>query len=743
MEIRNRFPFFRKNADYVYLDSAATTQTVDVAINGVKQALEYCGNPNRSAHRLAKRNEQLLEKAKKNIAKFINAKSNEIVFTGNATDSINRAVCSISNQIKNDDVILISISEHHSNLLPYLQLEKKGAKIKLFDIEDGLINPEKIKQLVSAKTKILAIAHCSNVLGNINNVKLIGEIAKKINPKLFYFVDGAQAVAHIPVDVKDLGVDFYAFSSHKCYGPDGVGVLYVNEKIHHMLEPTSIGGGQINNIAITHEKNRDYISPTYKEKINLLVGGTANVSNIIGFDRAIGYLQSIGFNNIRQHEIKLIEQLINELNKIKEIKIYGPTKIDNKIGLVSFAVKKGQLKDLENHLDKNKICIRFGSHCAFPLAEKFGTETLRVSLGIYNTARDIERLITEINYYFNKISGKINNPLADKLKNINYFKKIHLVNSKNTIIKLIDGLVETNPTSKVIIMGGHFLGIPDFKENIFWPSIRGLLPKKLECLLEEFGMTSFPLFTLDLACDLIARLKNKKINAKLLIIANDTTGINELRLSSANTNKKTADQYRKELLNLFSQKNGLPEIYQKVLKQKNLNTNDLIKSEINYYYQETLLRSKFKFFIKKNDKIFSDIIEYKVKNKDDFEIAINIINNQAIKTCTFDTFNSKTGGKFCIVEIAQLLAEVCGVSKKLNYNYINQTIKNINDQNILFIMLSPAMCDNAVNSAAELYIKLFLYEDKNINFKFINIPFGPNAETTLKQGIEITETSNL
>ncbi len=742
MDIKLRFPFFRKN-NYIYLDSAATTQVPDIVIQGVSQTLEYRGNPGRGTHILSERNKKLIDKARLTIASFIGAKDNEIVFTNNTTDSINLGIDSILDQITENDVVLTSIAEHHSNILPYLKCVKKGAKIKLVGIKNGIIEPDDIKKELSEKTKIVAINHCSNVLGNINDVEKISKIVKDFNKDIFLIIDGTQAVAHIPVDVKKINADFYAFSGHKMYGPDGIGVLYINEKIHHLLSPSRVGGGTVKNVAITFEKERDIISPDYNNSLSILEGGTANVSNIIGLSKAVGFLRSLSFDRIRKHEKELTKQLMEELKKIKDIVIYGPKDIKNKIGVVSFGLKKGNLNDLGKHLNSEKICVRYGAHCAFPLAENMGGESLRVSFGVYNTEEDIERFLSELKFYFSKIKGEIKNPELERLKNISHQKHSHIVNSKNLIVNLIENSVKKPKETSVIVMGGHFLGIPDYEENKFWPSIKDILPEKLHGLLEEFGMTNFPLFTFDVAAEIVASLKKKKINAKLLIIANDTTGINELSLSSANKNKKTAEQYKKELLKTFSGKDGIPDLYKKILFQKNLNKNDIITSGKDCFFRETILRASFKNFISKNKKFFSGMIDYKVENVDDIDISINILDNQEIKTCSFDTFNSKTGGKFCIVEVAQLVAESFGVSPKIDFSYLNERVKNKTSlPNKIFVMLSPSMCSSAVNSAAELYIKLFLQNDKNGSFRFFNVPLGPKAEVTLKTGIEITEISD-
>lgn len=741
MQTRSRFPFFRKN-NYIYLDSSATTQVPDVVIRGITQPLEFRGNPNRSSHNVAERSQELLEDAKEVVASFINAKPDEIVFSNNTTDAINLAIDAVLHSFDEGDVILVSIAEHHSNLLPYLKATAKGSKIKLLGLKDGLIDVEEIKQALTKKTKLVAIAHCSNVLGNINAVDEIGKIVKSFSKDIFYVVDGTQAVAHIPVDVKAMKADFYAFSSHKMYGPDGVGVLYVSKEIQHHVKPVRAGGGTVKDVAITVGKDYDIISPDYDGSLSILEGGTPNTSNIVGLSKAIGFLRSIGWDKIREHETFLTSKLLEGLSKIEDIEIYGPKDTNKKIGVVSFATKGFHIKELAEYLASHKICIRYGSHCAFPLSETLGNETLRISIGVYNTEEDIDTVLQEINFFLDKKKGLIKNPNLEVLKNVSYSKHTQVISSKSDIQKVIDNSVHSDDT-EVVIMGGHFLGIPSTAENKFYPSIKGLLPESLFGLLEEFGMTTFPIFTFDIATDVVASLKKRGVKAKLLVIANDTTGINELKQSAVNKDGKTAEDYRNDLLASFKQNGGLPSLYVNTLKEKGLTVDDLITYGDDLFFRETITRANFKQFISNNKEYFDGLIEYKADDES-VDVAINILDNQQIKTCTFDTFNSKTGGKFCIVEVAQISAELFGKAKGVEFGYLNEKVKSpkVKAKNRVFVMLSPAMCNNAVISAGELYIKLFLQGKDDGMFKFINIPFGPNADKNIGMGIEVTEIIN-
>ena len=742
MLLKNKFPFFRKTK-YIYLDSAATTQVPDIVIQGITQTLEFRGNPGRSAHGVSNRNQELLENAKTKISNFIGAFSDEIIFTNNTTDSINVALDSIIHLFEDGDIILVSISEHHSNILPYLKANKNGAKIKLLGIKDGLVDPDEIKNALSSKTRLVAVAQCSNVLGNINNVEEIGKIIKEYNKDIVYVVDGTQAVAHIPVDVKKIQADFYAFSSHKMYGPDGVGVLYISKKIQHLIKPVKAGGGTVKDVAITREKDFDIISPDYDNSLSILEGGTPNTSNIIGLSKAVGFILSNGWKDIRNHEVILMNKILNGLSSFDEVTIYGPENIDEKIGLISFSLRDLDTKELSDYLSSKNICIRYGSHCAFPLAEEFGNETLRVSIGIYNTEEDIDIFLQEVKFFLDKKKGLIKNPNIEKLKNIPFTKTTQIISSQNDIYEMINSMISDRDNTEIVIMAGHFLAIPDVMENKFYPSIKEMIPERLHGLLEEFGMTTFPIFTLETAVEIISKLKENGVNAKLMIVANDTTGINELRLSDNNKDVKTAKDYRDELLDEFRQSIGIPDVYKKVLDSKGLSVDDIVKYGEGLYFRETIMRANFKNFIDKNKEYFDGIIDYK-SDDESIDVGINILENQSIKTCVFDTFHSKTGGKFCIVEVADIISELFGSSDNIYYEYLNEKVKNpiIKSKDKLFVMFSPAMCNNAVNSGAEFYIKLFLGEDKNQSFKFINVPFGPNADNNIKDGIDVYKISN-
>jgi cysteine desulfurase/selenocysteine lyase len=745
IDLKSRFDFFRKN-NVVYLDSAATTQVPDNVAKTILQSLQYRGNPHRGAHFPAEQNKKKLEEARENISKFIGATSDEIVFTGNTTDSINLAVDAIADNIKNGDEIIIPISEHHSNILPFEKLLKKGAKLVVVNLKNNKLDSTDIIKAITKKTKIVAMNHVSNVLGGINPVEEIGKYLKHNHPEIIFIVDGAQAVAHISVDISKIGCDIYSFSGHKMYGPCGVGVLYISKRIFHLIKPVRVGGGTVKNVSYSKNGRYTDLVIDFEKGLIVLEGGTPNVSNILGLSEAVNFLRKIGFEYIKNHEIELTKHLVNSLNKINGMRIFGPEEIKEKTGVVSFAIKDISTKELGEYFDKRKICIRHGSHCAFPLIDYLGTETVRVSFGVYNDQNDTDTFLQELNLFLDKKKGLIKNPNLERLKNIRYHKNITMANSKPAIIQKILSSIIDRQNTEIFIMAGHCIGIPDVKTNTFYPSIKPLIPEHLHKLLDEFGMTSFPLYTWEFGCEIVKKLKEEGCKIKLIPVVNDTTGINELRTAPINqSDKKTAEQYRNQLLERFEEPQ-LPKLYLDLLKQYGLGLEDVVSDGSNKFMTEHILRERFKVFIEKNKEYFEQIIQYSGSNEGakDWDLSINILDNQQIKTCRFDTFNSKTGGRFCIVEVCQLIAELFGKSPNFDFKYISDRVSKPKSEakNKVFIMLSPAMCDDAITRGAELYVKLMLQEKGEGSFKFFNIPFGPDAERYLAIGTTIKYLSD-
>ena len=391
--VRSQFPIFSKKINgkpLVYLDSSNSSQKPISVI----RALDFFyknefSNIGRSIHSLAVNATNKFDATRINVKNFINADSKEeIIFTKNATESINLVASTFGQQnIKKGDEILITELEHHSNYVPWHYLrESKGAIIKFIPInDDGDIEIEKIKELVTSKTKIIAITHLSNVTGTIVPIKEIVEIARKKNIPVL--VDGCQSAPHIKIDVKDLDCDFYAISCHKVYGPTGGGVLYAKKKWLEKLPPYIGGGGMINEV----KKNKITYAPL-PEKYE---AGTMPTAEVVAFNESIKFIQTIGMENIVKHEKELTQYALEKLKKINSVKIVGNPK--NKAGVISFTIKGIHPHDISTIVDEEGVAIRAGHHCCQILHERLNlVATARASIGVYNTKDDIDILCNAI-----------------------------------------------------------------------------------------------------------------------------------------------------------------------------------------------------------------------------------------------------------------------------------------------------------------------------------------------------------
>lgn len=397
--MKNNFPIFQNNPSLVYLDSAATgLKPASVVLSEMEYYTKYSANIHRGLYQISQIASDQYDQSRQTIADFINAKSEEIIFTSGTTASINLVAQSWGYQnIKSGDEIVITQMEHHSNLVPWQQLAKsKKAKLKYIPVTpDFLLDLKSLSKLITSRTKIVALTHVSNVLGTINPIQEIVQTIKNINSQTLVLVDGAQSVAHFPVDVKKLGVDFYAFSGHKLYGPTGIGVLYVDQKIYSSMTPTIFGGGAITEVFWDKTILDD--PPFCYEP------GTPPIAQAIALGQAIKFVQQIGWEKIISHEKDLINYLLDQLSQIPQIKILGPDK-NNRLGVVSFAFDNPKLPaphDIGDIISqKFNVAVRTGFHCAMPLHQlfDFNTGTTRVSLGIYNTQKDIDKLIESLNY---------------------------------------------------------------------------------------------------------------------------------------------------------------------------------------------------------------------------------------------------------------------------------------------------------------------------------------------------------
>ena len=389
-EIRAEFPILSKkinNNSLVYLDSAASAQKPNIVINKLKEAYtETYSNVHRGLHWLSEKSTDEYENVRIKAASFLGAdKASEIVFGSGATGLINFIANSWGrSNLKKDDEIIITVADHHANIVPWQIIANQvGAKIKAVPVSsNGEFNLEDLKLLLNDRVKIISVPHVSNVLGTIFPVKRISELAHSINAVCL--VDGCQGAIHLPVNVKDIGCDFYTFSAHKLYGPSGVGVLWGKEKIFKDMPPFLGGGDMIDQVNIE--------SSTYADPPHRFEAGTPPIAEVIAFGAAIDFVQSIGMANIREHEEDLLSYFSNALRDIKGLKIIGNSK--NKSGVISFILDNAHPHDIATILDQKGIAIRAGHHCAQPLMKHLGlNSTARASLGIYTTKLEAEKLI--------------------------------------------------------------------------------------------------------------------------------------------------------------------------------------------------------------------------------------------------------------------------------------------------------------------------------------------------------------
>jgi len=392
-KIRADFPLLHQqvhNHPLVYLDNSNTTQKPQSVIQAMNDYYEHDNaNIHRSVYNLSERATQLFENARDKIKHFINAKHrHEIVFVKGTTEGINLVADCLSRcHINAGDEIVISAMEHHSNIVPWqFVCEKTGAHLKVIPVsENGELDLQKFTDLLNEKTRIVAITHASNVLGTINPIEKIIEIAHEKNIPVL--LDGAQAVAHLPVDVQKLDCDFYIFSAHKMYGPTGTGVVYGKEKWLHAMPPYQGGGSMIQQVT--------FPKTTYADLPYKFEAGTSNMAGVIGLGAAVDYIQHLGMENIVSHEQDLLAYATRQLQKIPGLRIIGTA--PEKIGVISFILEGIHPHDVGTALDTYGVAVRVGHHCAMPLMERFGVPaTIRASFGVYNTEEEIDVLVESL-----------------------------------------------------------------------------------------------------------------------------------------------------------------------------------------------------------------------------------------------------------------------------------------------------------------------------------------------------------
>lgn len=395
-KVRADFPILNRKVHgkpLVYLDNAATSQKPAAVIEALSDYYrKYNSNVHRGVHTLAEEATQAYEGARERIAKFIGAKPSEIIFTRGTTESINLAAYSWGEEfLQAGDTVLLTLMEHHSNLVPWqLLAQRKKINLEFIHVtQEGLLEkPEETIRRV--RPKLLALTHVSNVLGTINPVRELIKFSKTIDPKPYILIDGAQAVPHLPVNVMDLNCDFYAFSSHKMLGPTGVGVLYGREEILRRMPPFLGGGEMIKEVYLRESKFKD---PPYKFE-----AGTPNIADVIGLGAAVAYLNEAGMENIRAYGEQLTAYGLEQLGKVKGLKIYGPPGAYDRCGVISFNVAGIHPHDLATILDEEGIAVRSGNHCAMPLHDRLGVvASARASFALYNTKEEIDLLVEGIN----------------------------------------------------------------------------------------------------------------------------------------------------------------------------------------------------------------------------------------------------------------------------------------------------------------------------------------------------------
>ena len=402
--LKKDFPIL-ENKNIAYLDSGATTQKPKQVIEAIKKFYETSNaNPHRGAYGLSIEATEIYESTRTKIAKFINAKHREeIIFSKNATESLNLIAYSYgTNNLKKDDEVVISIMEHHSNLVPWQKVTKvTNSKLKYMYINENYeLSDEEIENKITDRTKIVGITHISNVLGTINNVKKIIEYAHKKGA--IVIVDASQSIPHMKIDVQDLDADFLVFSGHKMLAPLGVGVLYGKKELLEKMTPFIMGGDMIEYVY-----EQDTI---FAELPNKFEAGTQNVEGVVGLGAAIDYIESIGYDKIQEIEKEVVSYAKQELSKLDYLTLYMTSNEDKHSSVISFNINGVHPHDVASILDSVGVCVRSGNHCAQPLMRFLGIDsTCRASFYLYNTKEDVDSLVNGLNKAYEMFKKYIKN----------------------------------------------------------------------------------------------------------------------------------------------------------------------------------------------------------------------------------------------------------------------------------------------------------------------------------------------
>ena len=401
--IKKDFPILKREVNgkqLVYLDSGATSQKPEQVLQAERQYYEqHNANVHRGAHTLGDEATKLYQEAREKVARFIGGRENEVVFVRNATEAINLVSYGWGLDIlKKDDVIVTTVMEHHANMVPWQEVARRtGAKVEVVGIkDDGTLDMGDYSQKLKLNPKIVAFVHVSNALGTVNPVREMTKMAHKVGALVL--IDGAQAVPHMKIDVKEIGCDFYAFSGHKMLGPMSIGVLWGRKEILDRMSPFLTGGGMINEVSTTES--------SWAEVPEKFEAGTPNVAGAVGLASAIEYLGKLGMNNVREHDKGIVEYALEKLNKVTNLVILGTRDSNIRSGSVSFEYQGVHAHDVATILDSEGVAVRSGHHCTMPLHKAMGVvASVRASFNVYTTKEDIDLLVKalgKVKEVFNK-----------------------------------------------------------------------------------------------------------------------------------------------------------------------------------------------------------------------------------------------------------------------------------------------------------------------------------------------------
>ncbi len=388
-KIKEQFSIFKNHPSLVYLDNAASTQTPDIVVEKMTQYYSaYRANIHRGLYQISEQATEQYESARKIIADFIGAETNEIIFASGATFGLNMLAYSFSKNLKPGDNVVLTKMEHHANLVPWQEMAKQyGFELRFIDLENYQLDLEDAKRKIDQNTKLVSFCSVSNTLGTVNQSKELIEIANSVGAMTV--VDAAQEIAHRKINVKEIDCDFLVFSGHKMYGPTGIGVVYGKKERLENLDPFLFGGDMISEVSF--EKS------SWAEIPNKFEAGTPNIAGAIGLATAVEFINEIGFDKIIEHEKELTEYLLAELKKLEFVEIIGTQDLEKRIGVVSFNIKDVHPHDVADILDKTGVAVRAGHHCTMPLIKELClVGTVRASMGIYNDKKDVDQLILGI-----------------------------------------------------------------------------------------------------------------------------------------------------------------------------------------------------------------------------------------------------------------------------------------------------------------------------------------------------------